>query len=122
MFSPPHKLNFIVDDAIEIDIQQALQDMDEVINDFHLNVSYFTDFGKSFIKSQGLSPDSFIQMAMQYAFYRYINVMCFFISYFIFFLGANVSIFNWLFKEFTKNQALKVKRLNKEFFSMEELK
>lgn len=31
----------------------------------------FKPFGKEFIKTQKLSPDSFIQIAMQYAFYRY---------------------------------------------------
>lgn len=36
-----------------------------------MNAFTFDSFGKEFIKSQKLSPDSFIQMAMQYAFYRY---------------------------------------------------
>lgn len=38
--------------------------------DLELNCFTFGTFGKEFIKSQKLSPDSFIQMAMQLAFYR----------------------------------------------------
>lgn len=30
----------------------------------------FKEYGKNFIKTQKMSPDSFIQIAMQYAFYR----------------------------------------------------
>lgn len=30
----------------------------------------FDEYGKNFIKSQKMSPDSFLQIAMQYAFYR----------------------------------------------------
>lgn len=37
-----------------------------------VNVLHFTDYGKNFIKKQKLSPDSFIQMAMQYAFLLYV--------------------------------------------------
>lgn len=35
-----------------------------------MNVLHFKGYGKGFIKSQKMSPDSYIQMAMQYAFYR----------------------------------------------------
>lgn len=38
--------------------------------DLELNCFTFKMYGKEFIKSQKLSPDSYIQMAMQYAFYR----------------------------------------------------
>ena len=66
----PHKLNFFVSKATEDDIQHALLDMDKLIDDFDLNVLHFKGYGTNYIKSQNLSPDSFVQMAMQYAFYR----------------------------------------------------
>ena len=30
----------------------------------------FEEYGKNFIKSQKMSPDSYLQIAMQYAFFR----------------------------------------------------
>lgn len=39
-------------------------------SNLELNVVHFKTYGKNFIKSQRMSPDSFIQMAMQYAFYK----------------------------------------------------
>ena len=35
-----------------------------------MKVLNFDDFGKEFIKSQRMSPDSFVQMAIQLAFYK----------------------------------------------------
>ena len=40
------------------------------ISDVDLKVLTFTDFGKDFPKAQKLSPDSFIQNAIQLAYYR----------------------------------------------------
>lgn len=38
--------------------------------DLEMDVVHFKSYGKNFIKSQRLSPDSYIQMAIQYAFYK----------------------------------------------------
>ena len=35
-----------------------------------MNVFKFTEFGKEFIKKQNMSPDAFIQIALQCAYYR----------------------------------------------------
>lgn len=40
-------------------------------SNLELNIVHFKTYGKNFIKSQRMSPDSYIQMAMQYAFYKY---------------------------------------------------
>lgn len=37
----------------------------------------FQEYGKNFIKSQKMSPDSYLQIAMQYAFYRYDCILYF---------------------------------------------
>ena len=39
-------------------------------NDLEMLILNFKQFGKGFIKKQGFSPDSFLQMAIQLAFYR----------------------------------------------------
>lgn len=41
-----------------------------MVNDLEMACGKFEGYGKEFIKTQKLSPDSFIQMAIQLAFYR----------------------------------------------------
>lgn len=41
-----------------------------------MNVVHYKNYGKNFIKSQRMSPDSFIQMAMQYAFFKWVIENC----------------------------------------------
>lgn len=41
-----------------------------MVNDLDLKVVVFDEFGKDFPKSQKVSPDSFIQNAIQLAYYR----------------------------------------------------
>lgn len=35
-----------------------------------MNIVHFQNYGKNFVKQFKMSPDSYIQMAMQYAFYK----------------------------------------------------
>ena len=41
-----------------------------LLNDVDLHIEFCKDFGKDFIKSCKTSPDAFIQMALQLAYYR----------------------------------------------------
>ena len=43
------------------------------MSDCDHQIFVFEDYGKGFVKSQKLSPDSFIQIAIQLTFYKYIN-------------------------------------------------
>ena len=45
-------------------------DLDNTIEDLDLVVLRFEDFGKDFIKAQKMSPDGFMQLALQLAFYK----------------------------------------------------
>ena len=43
-----------------------------LVKDLQITIYSFEDFGKEFIKHCRLSPDAFIQVALQLAYYRYV--------------------------------------------------
>ena len=67
---PPKHLRINVTEQIVQDIKKAGKELDDLINQLNLIVLDYTDYGKDFIKSMKLSPDSYIQIAMQLAYYR----------------------------------------------------
>ncbi|KPP62906.1 carnitine O-acetyltransferase-like [Scleropages formosus] len=72
----PKKLYFYIDPEIKRDIEQAKQSLDILINDLDINCFTFRRFGKDFPKCLDLSPNSFIQVALQLAYYRVHNEIC----------------------------------------------
>ena len=42
-----------------------------LISDLDMYVLKFEDFGKNFAKKNNMSPDAFIQLVLQYTYYRY---------------------------------------------------
>uniref|UniRef100_A0A8C6LZN7 Carnitine O-acetyltransferase b n=1 Tax=Nothobranchius furzeri TaxID=105023 RepID=A0A8C6LZN7_NOTFU len=72
----PKKLYFHIDLDIKRDIEQAKQNLDILINDLDVNVFNFKRFGKELPKKHNLSPNSFIQVALQLAYYRVHNEVC----------------------------------------------
>uniref|UniRef100_A0A146KXC3 Carnitine O-acetyltransferase n=1 Tax=Lygus hesperus TaxID=30085 RepID=A0A146KXC3_LYGHE len=66
----PTKLTFCLNDCIQEAIQKASTNLGKITGDLEFNCIKFTDFGKNAVKKLKVSPDSFIQIAMQYAFYR----------------------------------------------------
>lgn len=68
--NPPRELEFNLSSSVKEDIKKAEFDSDNAIKDVDLKVLNFTEFGKDFPKSQKLSPDSFLQNAIQLAYYR----------------------------------------------------
>lgn len=69
-YERPVMLPFQVTPALEESIQVAAHNIDKLAKDLDMNYLHFSDYGKNFIKTQKFSPDSYIQMAIQYAFYR----------------------------------------------------
>ncbi|KAL5011511.1 hypothetical protein ScPMuIL_010062 [Solemya velum] len=67
---PPQKLNFNLSPDILQNIVDAKQHADAMINDVDLKVFRFDGFGKNFPKSVKMSPDAFIQIALQLAYFR----------------------------------------------------
>ncbi|XP_062539602.1 carnitine O-acetyltransferase-like [Armigeres subalbatus] len=66
----PSKLAFNLSPKAHELLQKASASHDKLIKDLDMNYLHYTGYGKNFIKTQKMSPDSFIQMAIQYAFYK----------------------------------------------------
>ncbi|XP_071829929.1 choline O-acetyltransferase-like isoform X1 [Apostichopus japonicus] len=66
----PRRLRWKLTSYTIDDIQRATLTLDESVNDLDLKLIRFTVFGKNFPKSQNMSPDAFIQIALQLTYYR----------------------------------------------------
>nr|XP_009861511.1 carnitine O-acetyltransferase-like [Ciona intestinalis] len=75
ILSLPHPkfLPFNIKEDTKMRIENASMKVDSLINNLTIEVLNFKDFGKDFIKSQKLSPDSFFQIALQLAYYTLHN-------------------------------------------------
>ncbi|GIX71218.1 carnitine O-acetyltransferase [Caerostris darwini] len=69
----PVKLRFKLSEETMKDIEEAENDLQILVNDLEMSCFTYETYGKDFIKSQRLSPDSYIQMAIQLAFYKIHN-------------------------------------------------
>jgi len=67
---PPKHLKFVLPAEIDPYIGKAKDHMKALQEDLQMKVLSFNSFGKGKIKTFKLSPDSFVQMAIQLAFYR----------------------------------------------------
>ncbi|XP_067217566.1 carnitine O-acetyltransferase b isoform X1 [Chanodichthys erythropterus] len=72
----PKKLYFYINSEIKWDLEMAKQNLDILINDLDIKCFNFQRFGKEFAKHLKLSPNSFIQVAIQLAYYRVHNEVC----------------------------------------------
>ncbi|XP_058830340.1 carnitine O-acetyltransferase [Topomyia yanbarensis] len=66
----PEKLVFNLSSKAQDLLQKAAASHDKLISDLDMNYLHYTGYGKGFIKGQKMSPDSYIQMAIQYAFFK----------------------------------------------------
>ncbi|XP_028983744.1 peroxisomal carnitine O-octanoyltransferase-like isoform X1 [Betta splendens] len=66
----PEELVFTVDEKVLSDISHAKQQYLESTKDLQVVCCAFTAFGKATIKQKKLHPDTFVQLAMQLAYYR----------------------------------------------------
>lgn len=71
--SEPKHLRFNVKPEVKEMIKASQTHLDRLVANLELNCFQYDKYGKNFIKSQKLSPDSYLQMAMQLAFYRLHN-------------------------------------------------
>ncbi|RUS69518.1 hypothetical protein EGW08_022718 [Elysia chlorotica] len=73
---PPKRLNFNLSEKVKQTISRGLDDIDSNVEDTMIRALFFKDYGKNFIKKAKLSPDAYIQVAYQLAYFRMYGQPC----------------------------------------------
>lgn len=73
---PPVRLQWAIESDCVLHIEKAAENAQKLIKDLDLNIYPHDMYGKGFIKSYKVSPDAYIQMALQLAYYRDIGTFC----------------------------------------------
>ncbi|CAG2068280.1 unnamed protein product, partial [Timema podura] len=68
--SPAVRLEWSLDQNLQRTMYQAAHNLDCLIEDLDLFVYRYNGYGKDFIKSCRVSPDAYIQLALQLAYFR----------------------------------------------------
>jgi hypothetical protein len=66
----PRKLRWKLSDSVIKCIDNAMIKFDQMIDDLDFCLFKFSQFGRDFPKKIKVSPDSFIQLSMQLAYYK----------------------------------------------------
>ncbi|EDV91028.1 peroxisomal carnitine O-octanoyltransferase [Drosophila grimshawi] len=67
------ELKFELDDKLRSEIKRVLQEVEQRGADIIATFEVFDEYGKDFMKTQKLHPDSFMQVLMQWAYYQMHN-------------------------------------------------
>ncbi|XP_015237635.1 PREDICTED: choline O-acetyltransferase-like [Cyprinodon variegatus] len=68
--SAPRRLRWKCSPEIQKLITSSADKLQRLVNNLDMNVYKFSDYGKDFIKKQKMSPDAYIQVGLQLAYYR----------------------------------------------------
>lgn len=74
---PPTRLQWNISEECLGAIEESVQITEKLINDIELKILKFDYYGKGLMKKCKVSPDAFIQMALQLAYYRNAGKFCF---------------------------------------------
>jgi carnitine O-octanoyltransferase len=66
----PKEISFTLDDSLRQEIKKMEAFAKTIENTVLVSCTQFEDFGKSFMKDQKIHPDSFVQMCLQWAYYK----------------------------------------------------
>lgn len=66
----PPKLDFALSENLKAVIDGGRQDLKELVDSLSVNTLMDEKFNRGYLKSKNLSPDGFIQLAFQIAYYR----------------------------------------------------
>ncbi|KKA27106.1 hypothetical protein TD95_001121 [Thielaviopsis punctulata] len=66
----PTPLKFVINDAVKAEISRAIADFQAVISKHELAVQAYQGYGKGLIKKFKCSPDAYVQMIIQLAYYK----------------------------------------------------
>ena len=66
----PLRLNWDFTPKLKTFVDHSFQENESACKDVDLRLLYFKDFGKGFMKKARCSPDGFIQLALQLAYFR----------------------------------------------------
>ncbi|XP_003737934.1 carnitine O-palmitoyltransferase 1, liver isoform [Galendromus occidentalis] len=67
---PPYRIRFNISSACSNQIKLSVTKATSLLEDLDLHLTRFQVYGKAFIKRQNLSPDAYLQMAIQLAYFR----------------------------------------------------
>lgn len=66
----PQEIKFVVDKNVEAEVERAERDFAELIGKHELKVQRYQGYGKGLIKLFKCSPDAYVQMIIQLAYYK----------------------------------------------------
>lgn len=66
----PERLEWIISPEISQRMELAAKSVDKLIADFDYFSSRYLSYGKTFIKQYNVSPDVYMQLALQLAYYK----------------------------------------------------
>ncbi|TGZ73878.1 hypothetical protein CRM22_001266 [Opisthorchis felineus] len=71
----PKRLEWNLDEKTQGVITKALREIDQIAEDLDLYILRYNEYGREFPKTVNMSPDSFIQLALQLAHYKLHNYL-----------------------------------------------